>query len=299
MKTKSKIPWTAIVIFVAIFGVAYLVSVYKTNAQKEQELTDQILALNDDSVVVAYLNGAETNEIKRFVSAYCEEIISNTENAELFHIQGLEKSESTEEAVKFLLTPSTSITDGMYDAKTMNLALINANIKGLMYSETKNRRDMNSALWLFMIDPNLFLSKIRNTDFYPQKDKILKKLPEYCAIGRTNPKIIAEVTKICGDSAIAKNLGAFDSYLMKHNPQRLKRMYSHMDCYTFCSYYETAGLHERIKSINWGKSFFLKSYLPKSTAEDLAQLIHIDAIDQKTLAINMKGKLLKAEPAWE
>jgi len=277
----------------------------KTNAEKEAELSEKTLALPDDSIVSTYLNGAETEEIQHFVTAYCEEMISNTEDrAQVLHVLGLEKSMGTDSATKFLLTPPESIyeeftKEHLYSGYTMELVVSNSvSLKGNIYAEVKKRKDILSALWLFVIDPKMVIDRL-NTGYYHEESTIAKVLPEYCSSKNQNIGVITKVLKVSSDEAITKNLGAFDTYLLKNDPKRLQKIYKQMDCFTFCSYYETYEWQGRLKSVDWGKQFFLKHYLPKSTAEDLALLFHIGAINEKTLATNMKGKVLKSEPVWE
>ena len=299
MKTKKSIYFRVICIIVLGMNSC------KTNAEKEAELNNKILTLSDDSIVASYLKGVETNQIKEHVTTYCEEMISNTEDrTEAFHVLGLEKSIGTDSATKFLLTPPESIYDEftkehIYSGYTMHLIISNSvSLKGNIYAEVKKRKDLLSALWLFVIDPQMAIDRL-NAGYYPEESTIAKVLPEYCSSKNKNIGVITKVLKVSSNEAITKNLGAFDTYLLKNDPKRLQKIYGQMDCFTFTSYYETYEWQGRLKSVDWGKQFFLKEYLAKSTAEDLAILFHIGAINEKTLIANMKGKQLKEEPVWE
>lgn len=290
MKTKKI--WYWIITVVIVIGSMVFVSKYETNEQRDARITAEVLSLPDDSILVKYLQGIETPGIKDKVIIIYEFTLDQTpEQLSIMHINALEKALSTETTAKKLIESRDKYLlqyiPMMGDSLKMNLSEI-----------AISHDDVNSAFWLLNLKPDLLLERLKG-DYYTEKEVILADLGNYYE-PEMGSGIMEKLARILPDSAITENLGYFDAYLMQTNPKRLQKIYKQMDCFTFSSYYETDECQGRLKSVDWGKQFFLKHYLPKSTAEDLALLFHIGAINNKTLATNMKGKqLLKSEPIWE
>ena len=55
----------------------------------------------------------------------------------------------------------------------------------------KKRKDILSAVWLFVIDPQMAIDRL-NSGYYPEGNTIAKVLPEYCSAEHKNPEIITK-----------------------------------------------------------------------------------------------------------
>jgi hypothetical protein len=281
MKTNRGFKITATIIAIVIVGI--IIIVHESNGK-----TNKVMSKTEDEIIDTYLKGeVETPEIKDHVAKNCELMITETNNAEMRHIEALEKAVGVDSTARLLLSTADPYIITMCVEKGSD------SLKVHLTTLAEKGQPPEAAFWLFGLLPKVALERIKN-GYYPDNEDIIEELPRYYdfAMGR---KTLEAVLDVIPDSVASKHLEIFDEYLMKNDVKRVLRIYAVMSAYDFCSYYEAEKL---IASLKIGKPILLKVRLPKANASELNQLYGAGVIDQKNyldkMALRPQKEVLSA-----
>lgn len=170
MKTKENLHW--IITVVIVIGSIVFISTYETNKERDARITDEVLSLPDDSILVKYVQGIETPGIREKVIIIYEFTLDQVpEQLTIMHINALEKALGTETTAKKLVESREKhllkIVPMMSDSLKKNLSQI-----------AMNNKDVNSAFYLLYIQPDSLFARLEG-NYYSEKKAILDDLEQY------------------------------------------------------------------------------------------------------------------------